>query len=186
MISWRSKNKTFTSPYVIWRHVEQQTGPRMEEWEHVIQTEINGMLQFEVQRARDPITDKNLMTRVVEKEKRVCTVSTLHGSRLIGWEFQLRMDFGVIESAFHSTISLIMPKEIKQKELFFIFSQLHLLKIVLREPGKKEHHKQVFCGLKENIVKKEKWTVIARRRESLRIGRQNTTVLRFVLRRKEM
>lgn len=43
----------------------------------MIQTEINGMLQFEVQRARDPITDKNLMTRVVEKEKRVCTESTV-------------------------------------------------------------------------------------------------------------
>lgn len=41
----------------------------------MIQTEINGMLQFEVQRARDPITDKNLMTRAVEKKRKTSVYS---------------------------------------------------------------------------------------------------------------
>lgn len=106
----------------------------------MIQTEINGMLQFEVQRARDPITDKNLMTRVVGKEKRVCTerVYSFVFARkpLIGWELRLRMDFGVIESAVLHISLIISQKEIKQR-FFFIFSQLHLLKIVYTRQAKK-------------------------------------------------
>lgn len=91
------------------------------------------------------------MTRVVEERKTsVYSVQfhLLRGSRLIGWEFQLRMDFGVIESALLLAYSFTPhqpnnkpKKEIKQRLFFFfIFSQLHLLKIVLHEKQAKKSY----------------------------------------------